>query len=52
VRFPRTRIRLLAVVSLLALVAVACSNSSGGGTGDGSSGPCTPAESPVITLAA
>jgi sulfate transport system substrate-binding protein len=52
VRLTRTRIRLLAVVSLLALVAVACSNSSGGGTGDGSSGPCTPADSPVITLAA
>jgi sulfate/thiosulfate-binding protein len=52
VRFPRTRVRFLAAVSLFALLAVACSNSPGGGTGDGSSGPCTPADSPVITLAA
>ena len=48
-RFPRSGLRLVAVASLLALIAVACSNSP---SGDGSSGPCTPAESPVITLAA
>jgi ABC-type sulfate transport system substrate-binding protein len=54
VRFSRSRFRSLAVVSLLALVAVACSNSpSGGGDGsNGSTAACTPAESPVITLAA
>ncbi len=53
--------RLLALISLLGIVAAACSS---GGSGDdstdvngspvasASSGPCTPAESPVITLAA
>jgi sulfate/thiosulfate-binding protein len=45
----------MAVVSLLAVVAAACSSASGSG-GSGSNGDstaaCTPAESPVITLAA
>lgn len=49
-RFPRSRIRRVAAVSSFALVAVACSNASDGG--NGSSAVCTPAESPVITLAA
>jgi sulfate/thiosulfate-binding protein len=57
VRSPRLHIRLVAVVSLLAVVAAACSSASGGGdsgsnAGAGSTAACTPAESPVITLAA
>jgi sulfate transport system substrate-binding protein len=56
VRSPRLRIRFVAVVSLLAVVAAACSSASGSGDGGSNAGDstaaCTPAESPVITLAA
>lgn len=56
-RSPRLHIRFVAVVSLLAVVAAACSSASGSGdngsnAGTGSTAACTPAESPVITLAA
>ena len=55
-RSPRLRIRFVAVVSLLAVVAAACSSASGSGDGgsnaDNGTAACTPAESPVITLAA
>jgi len=56
VRSPRLRIRFIAAVSLLAVVAAACSSASGSGDGATGAGAgtaaCTPAESPVITLAA
>jgi len=56
VRSPRLRIRFIAAVSLLAVVAAACSSASGSGDGATGTGAgtaaCTPAESPVITLAA
>jgi sulfate/thiosulfate-binding protein len=55
VRSPRLHIRLVAVASLLAVVAAACSSASGSGdngSSAGSTAACTPAESPVITLAA
>jgi sulfate/thiosulfate-binding protein len=55
VRSPRLHIRFVAVVSLLAVVAAACSSASGSGdngSSAGSTAACTPAESPVITLAA
>jgi sulfate/thiosulfate transport system substrate-binding protein len=55
VRSPRLHIRFVAVVSLLAVVAAACSSASGSGdngSSTGSTAACTPAESPVITLAA
>ena len=55
-RSPRLRIRFIAAVSLLAVVAAACSSASGSGDGATGTGAgtaaCTPAESPVITLAA
>jgi sulfate/thiosulfate-binding protein len=54
VRSPRLHIRFVAVVSLLAVVAAACSSASGSVDNGSSAGntACTPAESPVITLAA
>jgi len=55
VRSPRLHIRFVAVVSLLAVGAAACSSASGSGdngSSAGSTAACTPAESPVITLAA
>jgi sulfate/thiosulfate-binding protein len=52
VRTARPFIRALCALTLVSLLAAACSSSSGGSSQASGSGSCTPAETPVVTFAA